>query len=45
MRDRSRSVEIELILQLLKGEDTGGVIGSDARAGLKRLLSNTYWVT
>ena len=38
-----RKHEIELIFELLEWEDTDGVIGKDAKAGLQRLPSSVYW--
>ena len=39
----ARRYEIDLIYQLLKADDTDGVIGKDAKAGLQRLPSSVYW--
>ncbi|MCY4419775.1 MAG: DUF6361 family protein [Gammaproteobacteria bacterium] len=39
----ARRHEIDLIYQLLKSDDTDGVIGKDAKAGLQRLPSSVYW--
>lgn len=39
----ARRHEIELIYQLLNSDDTDGVIGKDAKAGLQRLPSSVYW--
>ena len=39
----ARQHEIDLIYQLLKSDDTDGVIGKDAKAGLQRLPSSVYW--
>jgi len=39
----ARRHEIELIYELLKSDDTDGVIGKDAKAGLQRLPSSVYW--
>lgn len=41
--DRFRREEILLNEHLLKGEDTDGVFGARAGAGLKRLPSEAYW--
>ncbi|MBD2451419.1 hypothetical protein H6G76_30710 [Nostoc sp. FACHB-152] len=38
-----RHKEGELINNLAKSKDTGGIIGIQARAALKRLPSNIYW--
>jgi hypothetical protein len=43
VRERARQAELALISPLLDSEDTDGVIGSTARAGLKRLPSEAYW--
>ena len=39
----ARGREINLIYQLLASDDTDGVIGKDAKAGLQRLPSSVYW--
>ena len=39
----ARRHEIDLIYQLLKSDDTDGVIGKDAKADLQRLPSSVYW--
>ena len=39
----ARRHEVDLIYQLLKSDDTDGVIGKDAKAGLQRLPSSVYW--
>jgi hypothetical protein len=41
--EKARSHEIRLIFSLLEGGEKEGVIGSDAKKGLKRLPSNIYW--
>jgi hypothetical protein len=41
---RARSDEIKLIYALLAGGETEGVIGSRAKANLKRFPSNIYWL-
>ena len=41
--DQARRLEIELITALLRGGETGSVIGSEARDSLKRLPSDVYW--
>ena len=41
--DRFRREEVLLNEHLLKGEDTDGVFGARAGAGLKRLPSEAYW--
>ncbi len=40
---RARTLEVELIDALGSSDDTEGVIGIKARAGLKRLPSSVYW--
>lgn len=41
---KARNREVELIEALIKGgEQSGGIIGIDARADLQRLPSNIYW--
>ena len=39
----ARRHEVNLIYQLLESDDTAGVIGKDAKAGLQRLPSSVYW--
>ena len=39
----ARKHEIELIFELLDSDDTEGVIGREAKAGLQRLPSGIYW--
>jgi hypothetical protein len=39
----ARKHEIELIYELIGSDDTDGVIGRDAKAGLQRLPSAVYW--
>jgi len=39
----ARKHEIDLVFALLDSEDTDGVIGKDAKAGLQRLPSAIYW--
>lgn len=41
--DQARRLEIQLITALLRGGETDSVIGSEARASLKRLPSDVYW--
>ena len=41
---RARSAETALIEPLSHSDDTGGIIGIDARLSLKRLASNVYWL-
>jgi len=43
IQDYAREEEIRLINALALSEDHGGVIGIEAREGLKRLPSNVYW--
>lgn len=43
-RDQARRWEISLIHALLKGGETRGVIGQDARGSLQRPPSHIYWV-
>ena len=38
-----RKAEVDLIHQLLQADDTDGIIGKDAKAGLQRLPSAVYW--
>jgi hypothetical protein len=40
---KARAEEIRLIFSLLNGGEHEGVIGSEAKKGLKRLPSNIYW--
>ena len=40
----ARKREVQLIHELLESDDTEGVIGKEARAGLLRLPSSVYWV-
>ena len=39
----ARRHEIELIYELLNTDDTDGIIGKEAKAGLQRLPSSVYW--
>jgi len=41
---QARQLEISLIYALLKGGETEGVIGQEAKRNLQRLPSNIYWV-
>ncbi len=43
MAERGRRAEIKLSDALVESVDTDGVIGKEARAGLKRLPSAVYW--
>ncbi|RMH46721.1 MAG: hypothetical protein D6688_04380, partial [Alphaproteobacteria bacterium] len=41
---KARTMELRLVEALLAGGETAGVIGREARAGLKRLPSEIYWL-